>query len=62
MSAVSSTVPPASAVPVRSVGVNIWLITGMPERPEIRARHGRARWCLCAGLRRRPLAVRPFRP
>jgi hypothetical protein len=61
MSAVPSPVPRTPAIPVRSVGVNAWLITGTPERPDIRARHGRARWCLCAGLRRRPLAMGPVR-
>ena len=61
MSAVLSPVPSAPAVPVRSVGVNTWLITGTPERPDTRARHGRARWCLCAGLRRRLVPTRPVR-
>jgi hypothetical protein len=40
-------------VPVRSIGANAWLITCTVERVETRARHGRARWSLCAGLRRR---------
>jgi hypothetical protein len=40
-------------VPVRSIGANVWLITCAAERVEPRSRHGRARWCLSAGLRRR---------
>ncbi|WP_310460943.1 hypothetical protein [Sphaerotilus sp.] len=45
-------------VPVRSIGANVWLITCTAERVETRARHGRARWSLCAGLRRRLTATR----
>lgn len=61
MSAISSPVPERSMAPVRSIGVNAWLITCTAERTETRARHGRARWSLSAGLRRRPATTRPFR-
>lgn len=50
-----------AVVPVRTVVANAWLITFTAERVETRARHGRARWSLCAGLRRRPSHTRPVR-
>jgi hypothetical protein len=45
-------------VPVRSIGANAWVIICTAERIETRARHGRARWSLCAGLRRRPACLK----
>lgn len=47
--------------PVRSVGVNAWLITCAAERTSTRARHGRARWSLSASLRRKPAMTWPLR-
>ncbi len=61
MSAVSLSIPPRPATPVRSIGTGVWLIACTAERTETRARHGRARWSLSAGLRRRPATTRPSR-
>ena len=52
MSVFPSPAQQRSVVPVRTIGANVWLITCTAERTETRARHGRPRWCLCAGLRR----------
>ena len=58
-------VPGRFPAPVRSVRPNTWLLVftagergvaggrGPPGRARVRARHGRARWCLGAGARRR---------
>lgn len=62
MSAFVPSVRQRPVVPVRTIGANAWLITCTPERTETRARHGRARWSLSAGLRRRPATTRPLRP
>lgn len=41
--------------PVVMVRPNVWRITfAESDRPSRRARHGRARWSLSAGLRRQP--------
>ncbi|MEN9484626.1 hypothetical protein HZU83_11245 [Sphaerotilus montanus] len=61
MSVFSSPAPERTKDPVRSIGVNAWLITCTAERTRTRARHGRARWCLSAGLRRKPATTRPLR-
>lgn len=61
MSVFPSTAQECPMVPVRSIGTNAWLITCTAERTETRARHGRARWSLSAGLRRRPALMRPIR-
>jgi hypothetical protein len=61
MSVFSSPVSKRSTAPVRSVGANVWLITCSTERADTRARHGRARWSLSAGLRRKPTTNRPLR-
>lgn len=61
MSAFSSPAPGRSMAPVRSVGVNAWLITCAAERTSTRARHGRARWSLSASLRRKPAMTWPLR-
>lgn len=53
MSVFSSPAQERPMASVRSIGANVWLITCTADRAETRARHGRARWCLCAGLRRR---------
>ena len=50
-----------AVVPVRTVGANAWLITFTADRIETRARHGRARWSLSAGLRRRQRLTQPMR-
>lgn len=44
--------------PVRPVGANGWLISFSVERVETRARHGRARWSLSSGMRRRPASLK----
>lgn len=61
MSAFPSSARERPVVPVRTIGTNAWLITCTAERVDTRARHGRARWSLCAGLRRRPRHTRPVR-
>jgi hypothetical protein len=61
MSVFSSPVSRHSTTPVRSIGANAWLITGSAERADTRARHGRARWSLSAGLRRKSTTTRPIR-
>jgi hypothetical protein len=57
--------PPASpgrpSAPVRSVRPNTWLLVftaGDRAVAGVRCRHGRARWCLGAGMRRRPVVRR----
>lgn len=55
--------PPAPSgrfhAPVRSVRPNTWLLTFTAgEWSPVRARHGRPRWCLGAGARRRPVSAR----
>jgi len=61
MSVFSSPVPERSLASVRSIGVNTWLIACTAERTDTRARHGRARWSLSAGLRRKLGMTRPLR-
>lgn len=49
-------VPGRFPAPVRSVRPNTWLLVftaGERTVASVRARHGRARWCLGAGARRR---------
>jgi hypothetical protein len=43
---------------VRPIGANGWLISFSVERAETRARHGRARWSLSTGMRRRPVSLK----
>lgn len=55
-------VPGRVPAPVRSVRPNTWLLVftaGDRAVAGVRARHGRARWCLGAGARRRAVVRRP---
>jgi hypothetical protein len=61
MSVISSSGPECVMAPVRSIGTNAWLITFTAERVDVRARHGRPRWSLSTGPRRKVLLTRPFR-